>query len=89
MEAEHGSIIKLLDEVLKQLSLNDKNEAIKKTEAVLRVIKGHNETEEGYIYIELDKLDPKKQAELMLEEVKHAAAPNGWTCKVLRTNSIK
>ncbi|EFD92395.1 MAG: hypothetical protein BJBARM5_1099, partial [Candidatus Parvarchaeum acidophilus ARMAN-5] len=67
LEAEHGSIIKLLDEVLKQLSLNDKNEAIKKTEAVLRVIKGHNETEEGYIYIGLDRLDPKKQAELMLE----------------------
>ncbi len=89
LQAEHGAIIKLVNEIKRLLSINDLNEAIKKTEAVMRVLKGHNEAEEGYIYLELDKLEQEKQAELLLEEVKHASAPKGWVCKVLRVNSSK
>lgn len=89
LEAEHGSIIKLLDEISRLISIDELSEAIKKTQAVMRVLKGHNETEEGYIYLELDKLDQEKQASLILQQVKHASAPNDWTCKVLRKNSLR
>ena len=89
LEAEHGSIIKLLDEISRLISIDELSEAIKKTQAVMRVLKGHNETEEGYIYLELDKLDQEKQASLILQQVKHASAPKDWTCKVLRTGSLK
>lgn len=89
LEAEHGSIIKLLDEISRLISIDELSEAIKKTQAVMRVLKGHNETEEGYIYLELDKLDQEKQASLILQQVKHASAPKDWTCKVLRKNSLR
>ncbi len=89
LEAEHGAIIKLLNEVERLVDMNQIEDAKKKTEAVMRVLKGHNEAEEGYIYLELDKLDPEKQASLLLEEVKHASASQGWICKVLRNNSLK
>ncbi len=89
LEAEHGSIIKLLDEISRLISIDELSEAIKKTQAVMRVLKGHNETEEGYIYLELDKLDQEKQASLILQQVKHASAPKDWTCKVLKKNSLR
>ena len=89
LEAEHGSIIKLLDEISRLISIDELSEAIKKTQAVMRVLKGHNETEEGYMYLELDKLDQEKQASLILQQVKHASAPKDWTCKVLRKNSLR
>ena len=89
LEAEHGAILKLLEEVKRLISINELEDAKKKTQAVMRVLKGHNEAEEGYIYIELDKLESQKQADLLLKEVEHAAAPKDWVCKVLRTGSLK
>lgn len=89
LEAEHGSILKLLEEVKRLISINELEDAKKKTQAVMRVLKGHNEAEEGYIYLELDKLEKQKQADLLLKEVEHAAAPKDWICRVLRTGSLK
>ncbi|MCL4398594.1 MAG: hemerythrin domain-containing protein [Candidatus Parvarchaeota archaeon] len=89
LEAEHGAILKLLEEVKKLISVNEIEDAKKKTQGVMRVLKGHNEAEEGYIYLELDKLESKKQAGLILKEVEHASAPKGWTCRVLRAGSLK
>jgi hemerythrin superfamily protein len=89
LEAEHGAITKLLDETAKLVLANNLQEAIKKTEALIRVLKGHNEAEEDYVYLELDKLSKNKQAELLLQEVKCASAPKGWICRVLKTNLPK
>ena len=89
LEAEHGAILKLLDEIKRLLSINEIEDAKKKTQGVMRVLKGHNEAEEGYIYLELDKLESQKQADLLLKEVEHASAPKDWTCKVLRKGSLK
>ncbi len=89
LEAEHGAILKLLEEVKRLISINELEDAKKKTQAVMRVLKGHNEAEEGYIYLELDKLESQKQADLLLKEVEHASAPKDWICKVLRTGSLK
>jgi hemerythrin superfamily protein len=88
LEAEHGSILKLLAEVKRLVFINELEDAKKKTQGVIRILKGHNETEEGYIYLELDKLESKKQADLFLKEVEHASAPDDWTCRVLRTGSL-
>ena len=87
LEAEHGSILKLLDEVKRLISINELEDAKKKTEAVMRVLKGHNEAEEGYVYLKLDELESKKQADLLIKEVEHASAPKDWICRVLRTGS--
>ncbi|MGC8533121.1 MAG: hemerythrin domain-containing protein [Candidatus Parvarchaeum sp.] len=89
LEAEHGAILKLLEEVKRLISINELEDAKKKTEAVIRVLKGHNEAEEGYIYLELDRLESQKQADLLLKEVENASAPKDWVCKVLRTGSLK
>ena len=89
LEAEHGAILKLLDEAKRLISLNELDDAKKKTQGVMRILKGHNEAEEGYVYLELDKLPSEKQAELLLKEVEHAFAPKGWICKVLRSGSFK
>ncbi|MEM0143989.1 MAG: hemerythrin domain-containing protein [Candidatus Parvarchaeum sp.] len=89
LEAEHGAIIKLLDEVKRLITANESEDAKKKTQGLMRVLKGHNEAEEGYIYLELDKLGNEKQAELFLKEIEHAKAPKDWVCKVLRTGSLK
>ena len=89
LEAEHGAILKLLEEVRRLISINEIEDAKKKTQAVVRVLKGHNEAEEGYIYLELDKLEKQKQADLLLKEIEHASAPKDWVCKVLRTGSLK
>jgi hemerythrin superfamily protein len=87
LEAEHGSILKLLDEVKRLISINELEDAKKKTEAVMRVLKGHNEAEEGYVYLKLDELESQKQADLLIKEVEHASAPKDWICRVLRTGS--
>ncbi|MCL5976237.1 MAG: hemerythrin domain-containing protein [Candidatus Parvarchaeota archaeon] len=89
LEAEHGAILKLLEEVKRLIFIDELEDAKKKTQAVMRVLKGHNEAEEGYIYLELDKLESQKQADLLLKEVEHASAPKDWVCKVLRTGSLK
>ncbi len=89
LEAEHGAILKLLEEVKRLISINELDDAKKKTQGVMRVLKGHNDAEEGYIYLELGKLESQKQAVLILKEVEHASAPKDWICKVLRTGSLK
>lgn len=89
LEAEHGAILKLLEEVKRLISINELEDAKEKIQAVMRVLKGHNESEEGYIYFELDKFESQKQAYLLLKEVEHAAAPKDWICTVLRTGSLK
>ncbi len=84
LEAEHGAITKLLLEIKRLISVNDITEAKKKTEAVIRVLKGHNDAEEGYIYLELDKLKDERQSALLVRELEHASAPSDWVCKALR-----
>ncbi len=85
LEAEHGSVWKMLDLIESLLrSESGKATVIKNTEALLRVLKGHNGTEEGGIYILLDKLSNEEQAALLAKEVALASAPAGWVCTVLK-----
>lgn len=89
LEAEHGAITNLFREILNLLSKNDAENAKKKTEAVIRVLKGHNDAEEGYIYLKLDKLDGAKQSDLLLKEVERSSAPEGWVCRILRKSALE
>lgn len=84
LQAEHGAIWKLFDSINNDITKKDLQEAKNRTEALLRVIKGHNTSEETYIYKELDKLEPDQQAELLLKQVESSSAPKDWLCKVLR-----
>lgn len=84
LEAEHGAIWKLFDSISDDLGKNDLKEAKNRTEALLRVLKGHNSSEENYIYREMDKLSTDQQAELLLRQVESSSAPKNWICKVLR-----
>ena len=84
LQAEHGAIWKLFDSINSDLNKKDLKEAKNRTEALLRVIKGHNSSEENYIYREMDKLNQDQQAELLLKEVESSSSPKEWICKVLR-----
>jgi Hemerythrin HHE cation binding domain. len=81
LQAEHGAIWKLFDSINSDLNKKDIKEAKNRTEALLRVIKGHNSSEENYIYREMDKLNQDQQAELLLKEVESSSSPRNGSVK--------
>ena len=84
LEGEHAGMWALLDQVKEFLDANDVENAKKRISGFMRVLLGHDKTEEGSVYPELDALEEEEQAKLMLEEVKLAVVPLDWRCKLCK-----
>lgn len=84
LEGEHASMWALIDQVKEFLDANDVENAKKRIGGFMRVLLGHDKTEEGSVYPELDTLEEEEQAKLMLEEVKLAVVPLDWRCKLCK-----
>lgn len=84
LEIEHGSMWTLLDQVESYLASGRTEQAKEKMEEFMRVLLGHDSTEEGSVYQELEGLTEEEQAELILKEIELASPPKEWKCKALR-----
>ena len=84
LEAEHGGIWKLIFSIDEYLAKGDNLECLKTVEALVRVLEGHNKSEEESIYLELEKLPEDSKRALILAEMDNVSLPEGWVCKILR-----